>query len=336
MKIHQKLTVAICRVSAFALFAASSTMCLNAQQNANGQQNVMVAELNQPALFSLPALASSSSTEAAAVASAPLNLTDDGIAYSSSVGASELTAAENFTGAASMQPPPRRRYGRPRYTDSSHNADGSNKWTFEAGGGLTIPTGNSHKYLTPSYAFQVGAGRNFNKNLGLLLQFDYDHFGFQGSTIAQQNFFYGTNGQGLDGSTHVWSFTLDPIYNINSPSETVGAYVIGGVGFYHKVANFTIPGEECDYYYGICYTANEPFDDYSSNAVGVNGGFGLTYKFSRFADERFFMEARYVFMDNSPRAGITMANYQTYAGYNYFPQNSHRTTYIPIKFGVRF
>jgi hypothetical protein len=50
------------------------------------------------------------------------------------------------------------------------------------------------------------------------------------------------------------------------------------------------------------------------------------------------MEARYVFMANQARTGYTAANVATtsYDGYDAYPANSHRTTYVPIKFGIRF
>ena len=79
-------------------------------------------------------------------------------------------------------------------------------------------------------------------------------------------------------------------------------------------------------------------DHYTSNAPGFNAGFGLTYKFSRFSNERFYGEVRYVFMDNSYRPGVTVNPNvaSTYLDTNDFPANSNRTTYFPIKFGIRF
>jgi hypothetical protein len=253
------------------------------------------------------------------------------------------------------QPPPRRRYGRPRYNDSSHNPDGSSKYGFLAGVGLTLPTGNTYHYLNTDYAFQVGGGRNFNKNFAINLQFDYDHFGFNGPTLVNQQNLYNyyctaaeaaagncTQISNLDGKSHVWSFTLDPTYTFYT-REGLGAYIVGGVGFYHKTANFTVPtvGVYYDPYYGpIEYAANETIDKYTSNAPGFDGGFGLTYKPSRFSSQRLYVEARYVFMDNSQRSGVTIgssaATLDAYNGNNFFPANSNRTTYIPIKAGIRF
>ena len=297
----------------------------------------------------------------AAVTTTPLDLAAaPGVAYSSSSSSSlnavDPEAAEKLDlSLAATQPPPRRRYGRPRYNDSRHNPDGSDKYAFVVGGGISIPTGDTHKTLTPSYAFQVGAGRNFNKNFALMAQFDYDNFGFQAQTLFDQQSLYNyycTAGQaannqctqiaGLDGTTHVWSFTLNPVYTFYN-TEGLGAYVVGGVGFYHKVANFTVPatGVGYDPYYGYYqYSANQTIDKYTSNAPGYNGGLGLTYKPSRFASQRIFVEARYVYVANSARQGISVnssANtLNTYQGNNFFPANSVKTTYPVIKAGIRF
>ena len=241
----------------------------------------------------------------------------------------------------------RRRYGAPRYRGSNTTADGTPKYTFIAGAGFEQTIGNTWKYFTPSYSFQVGGGRNFDRHLGLLLQFDYDHLGLSKSTLQNQSFLYfndsNPSDNGLDGSAHVWSFSLNPVYTIAGGGNAggFGAYMVAGVGFYHKVTTFTVPQEEeyCDPYYGCeNFEVNGTFDHYSSNAPGFNGGFGVTYKFSRFSNERFYAEARYVFVDNSQRQGVTINNYATQpaTATNIFPANSNRTTYIPIKFGIRF
>jgi hypothetical protein len=252
-----------------------------------------------------------------------------------------------------MQPPPRRYGRRPVYSDSSHNADGSNKYTFFGGAGFTIPTGGTHAYLSPNYAFQVGAGRNFNKKVAAVVQFDWANFGYSDAAKTYLTNEYGnlcgTNCTGtaiteVAGHTHDWSFTVGPQYYV-AQGEKTGVYVAGGVGFYHKVANITTPGvgEYCDPFYGcIEYQADETIDKYTSNSFGVNGGVGFTYTPSRFGNERFYVEARYVFTDNQPKPfydGVNppTTNPTTNPNYfNAFPQNSARTTFIPIIAGIRF
>ena len=266
-----------------------------------------------------------------------------GVNYSSSSSSVDepvdAASAEHFLGADATQPPPRRRYGAPRYNDSSHNSDGSNKYAFVIGVGATVPIGNTYHYDTGSYGFQVSVGRNFNKKFGVVAQFDFDHFGLEKLTLHNQSDlpqYFGEDGQGLDGNAHVWSFSLNPTYNFIS-GDTFGAYAVVGAGFYHKVTNFTYPQNEClDEFCQFEETVNANIDHYTSNAPGFNGGLGLTYKFSRFASERFFLEARYVFVDNSQKTGVTLANENTYSGNNLYPANSNRTTYIPIKVGIRF
>lgn len=329
------------RRSTLALLACCPGLALHAQQTSRpGTPSVLPT-------FSSPSFLAASSI-------APLDLAASaGVTYSSSDASSSAnTAAPDFLANAteatgSIQPPPRRRSGRPRYSDNTHNADGSNKYAFILGGGGTIPVGNTHRYLNTSYDLQVGGGRNFNKTYALLAQFDYHNFGFQGSTLTNQQNLYNFNlppGQtainGLDGSSHVWSITLDPIVNLHS-SDAVGIYAVGGVGFYHKTANFTVPavGTYCDPYYGCYqYQANQSIDKYISNAVGFNGGLGLTYRLSRFAGERLYAEARYVYMANSQRQGYTLANITTanFNTNNFYPANSNRTTFIPVTVGIRF
>lgn len=236
----------------------------------------------------------------------------------------------------------RQRYGRPRYRGGNTNADGSPKYDFYVGGGFGMPIGTQSNYLSTAWGFHGGGGRMFNRLVGVNLEFSYDHFGLTGATVNQQSeFYFGDTAAdtGLAANSHVWSFSLQPVVNIRS-GEGLGAYVTGGVGFYHKVANFTIPEQEeyCDPYFGICepIEVEGVIDHYTSNAPGFDGGFGVTYKFSRFASERLYAEVRYVYVDNSYKPGLTVANAGTYAGNNLFPQNSQHTSYIPVKFGLRF
>jgi hypothetical protein len=328
------------RLSALAVFAGASTIALHAQQVAPQDAQPaaqLVAEAQKPPVDLATTIAGLSYSSSSSDVSTPVD----------PIAAARLNLAE---GAGSgLQPPPRRRYGRPRYNDSSHNPDGSNKFAFMLGAGLTAALGNTYHYLNTNYAFQVGAGRNFNKNFSVMAQFDYDRFGFNGRTIFNEaslyNYYCSLGGQpgcaaGLDGSSHVWSFTLNPTYNFDI-TPTVGAYVVAGVGFYHKVANFTTPQAVClDIFCEFQGQENETFDHYTSNAPGFNGGFGLTYKSSRFSTERLYAEARYVFVDNSQRQGVTVADSTTvlnaYNGTNLYPANSNRTTYTAYKLGVRF
>jgi Outer membrane protein beta-barrel domain len=314
------------RTAAVTFLAAAGTLGLHAQQSAG-------------TAASLPALDLKTSLIAPLNLSTPLSTPDD-LIYSSSVGSIETANAETFSLSSADQPPPRRRYSRPNYHDSRTNPDGSPKYSFYGGGGFGIPTGGTHSYLSPGWGLQIGGGRNFNKHFAANVEFDYDHFGFQTATLNNQLAIY--NGPYFDydlpqigGTSHVWSFNLEPRYTFFD-TDTTGAYVIVGVGFYHKTANFTTPIviQEDTFYGPIAYQANQTIDKYTSNAPGFNVGFGMTYKFSRFASQRLYGEVRYVYVDNQPRAfDYGDVNFNSV---NVFPQNSAKTTYIPVKFGIRF
>ncbi len=316
--------------------------------------------------FTIAALAGSAFTvaDAQTALSAPAALfsssvTSDANDAASTAAQTNLASLEkgiNLPGVHAQYGNGRRRYGAPRYRGGNTNADGSEKYTVYAGGGFASPVGTPFNYATTSWGAQVGAGRNFNKRFGVNVEFDYDHFGMTTDTLNNQQNLYNYNiaiynaGQplanqvspisGLGGNNHVWSLSLDPTFTFHQ-SETFGAYVIGGAGFYHKVANFTLPqsGVYVDPYgFAYSYTSNQVIDHYTSNAPGFNGGVGFTYKFSRFANERLYGEVRYVYVVNSARPGVTIATASptnaTLA--NDFPQNSNHTSYLPVKFGIRF
>lgn len=339
MHMNHPIVMKAGRMAAVTLFAAAAGLGLHAQQDASTPKTQPVSDLRAQLLEPMNPFASVLASSGSSSSSSS----------SSSADAAETTPADTFTMSTSMQPPPRRRYGSPRYTDSMHNPDGSNKYTFDVGGGFTLPTGGTHSYYSTSYDIQAGVGRNFNKNFGVMIDFNWANFGMQSNLLNYQLALYNSLGaydqngdplSSLGGSGHVWSFALDPIYNFYGGDRT-GAYVTGGVGFYHKTSTFTIPaiGTYCDYYYGCYeYQANQPIDAYVSNAVGVNAGIGFTYKLSQFSGERLFAEARYIYTANQRRPyfdGYTGTSLSpTY--FNAFPQNSAPTTFIPITFGIRF
>jgi hypothetical protein len=341
-----------CRAAVFSFLVAGTSSLLHAQQSTSVQPMAktpfLLAAATSPA-GSASAYSSSSDSSSSSV--------DAASSPDASADRFDLSSAA-FGGS---QPPPRRRYGRPNYSGGNSNADGSNKFAFMAGGGAGVAVGNTHRYNTEGYAFQVGAGRNWSKSFGVLAQFDYDHFGLQGATIANQGYIYNfctaadaadpaiqppctegpaTSGNAtpIDGNNHVWSFTLNPTFTL-ATEGSLGAYAVVGGGYYHKVTNFTTPTvQEVCYYYCSEAEVNANFDHYTSNAGGVNGGFGLTYKFSHFSNERFYLEARYVVIFDSQRYGVTTANVanSSLTATDLYPANSNRTTYIPVTVGLRF
>lgn len=240
---------------------------------------------------------------------------------------------DSLAGDAGQPGPGRRRsYGRSRYQDRWHNADGSSKIAIVAGAGLTLPVGDTSTFYTPSYTITGGAGWNFSKMFGILGELHYDHMNLSSTSLAYQYANYVTYAgatandlAGLDGNAHVFALTVNPIVNFSGADRgsRLGAYITGGPGFYHKATNFTLPTQINTYYYS--YITPQTFDTYSANGFGLNGGGGLTYKMGEFSSTRLFVEARYNWVKIGSNNNA-----------DFFPYNRRDTRYIPITFGIRF
>ena len=227
----------------------------------------------------------------------------------------------------SPTPSPTPQYGQ----TSSRYPSYQNRWSkiaIEAGGGFTAPVGNDVSggdqfglsgYNTWGYNLTFGAGWNFNKWLGALVEYQFNRNKIPGDTLAA----VGAPG----GNINTWSFTIDPIIYLPPITSKVGAYVTGGGGFYRKVTNYTSPTEACyfDPFFGlICGSQNETIYHFSSNQGGLNIGAGLYWKaFGPDSHAKLYAEARYVWVD-SPSATIS----QPFAG--------GTEGLIPVTFGIRF
>jgi hypothetical protein len=218
--------------------------------------------------------------------------------------------------------------------------------TVYVGGGATVPLANTAKYLTPNFSIQAGVGPRFGQHFEVPAEFDWDEFGFTQGALDNQIGIYdslfsdGSLKYLLDGNSHIWSFSVQPTFTFYSRGAW-GAYVKAGVGYYHKVANFTLPSEgfSCYYYCGL-YESNYNIDHYTSNAPGYDAGFGLTWRLAPDSRARLYAEGRYVFIDNAQRSGITNTPGSiasvTNSTTNFYPANSNRTEYIPLTVGIRF
>ncbi len=179
----------------------------------------------------------------------------------------------------------------------------------EGGGGFTAPLGNSTSELTYGWNFRGGLGWNFSKKIAVLGEYEFDRTGIP-TTILNE---VGEPG----GNVHMWSLTLDPVWNYKT-SGRWGGYVTGGGGFYRRLTSFTEPveaqGVYCSYFYcyPYYYTTNAVVSHYSSNQGGLNIGTGFT--FGAWEHAKFYTEARYEWLDTPGRT----------------------TQIIPVTFGLRW
>jgi hypothetical protein len=245
---------------------------------------------------------------------------DTGHAYSSSTDWKAYLDTDGLDGSAAATPAPAPKPGGQYGSNNRSPGYGSNTWShlaFEAGGGFTAPVGNDVRdgYDTWGYNVTAGAGWNFTKHIGALLEYQFNRNKIPGATLAA----IGAPG----GNINTWSLTIDPIIYL-PVSKTTGAYVTGGGGFYRKVTNFTAPEEEefCYYFCEVGYE-NETIGHFSSNQGGLNIGIGGYWKaFGPDSNAKLYAEARYVWVD-SPTATATTSGEGTEG-------------LIPVTFGIRF
>ena len=236
--------------------------------------------------------------------------------------------------------PPIGRHRRPRVRRAPYNPDGSLKYSFFAGGGFTSPTGQTSDSYATGFRFVGGAGRNFNRLVGLFLQFDWDGLSVRNDVLARLLPVYqqacGTVCTGsvpaeIFGSSHLWSFTLDPTYTFAGTRRT-NAYMVAGVGFFHKFTRFSAPAATSSCNGCAQSPVTQQIDSYTSNAPGFNGGIGVTRQIAR-SDARIYGEVRYTFVNNQARPANTAA---IGSGFNAFPAGTETTHMLPVTFGIRF
>ncbi len=196
----------------------------------------------------------------------------------------------------------------------------TSRWShlaLEVGGGLTSPVGTAanDNYETYGYNFTVGGGWNFNKHLGVLLEYQFNKNKIPGATLAAAGF--------PGGNINTHSLIVEPVW-YQPITHTVGVYGLAGTGFYRKVTNFTEPEEveECYYfcYYGY---SNETVSNFSSVNPGFDVGGGLYWKaFGEDSSAKLYAEVRYKWID-SPKATSTQDGEGT-------------ESLIPLTFGVRW
>ena len=153
------------------------------------------------------------------------------------------------TGAGAEGQAPTGRQRRRRPLRDPHNPDGSRKYSFFGGGGFTSPVGQSADSYATGFRFQGGAGKNFNRIVGLFLQFDWDGLSVRNDVLGRLLPVYqqacGTICTGripaeIFGSSHLWSSMLDPAYTFAGTQRT-RAYAVVGIGFFHKFTRFSAP-----------------------------------------------------------------------------------------------
>ena len=164
----------------------------------------------------------------------------------------------------------------------------SSDLAFEGGFGFDAPESGSIGW---GWNLLIGAGLHMGPRFTPMIEYQFMHTG-----LAQ----YIINEAGSQGGyTHIWSFTIDPTFDI-APKASNDFYIKGGGGFYRKLTSFTDPEPQlyCDYF-GDCglVNVNTVVAHFSSNQGGWNIGGGYYHRFGGIygtSKMKFFAEARYL------------------------------------------
>jgi hypothetical protein len=203
----------------------------------------------------------------------------------------------------------------PGWNTPWRNADGSLKDAVELGGGYNTTVGAARAYQGTGWSYRAGGGYRLNHLFAALIEYNYDYFGIPRPLVS--SYFPGDY-----GNVHLWSLTLEPTADYFS-TEHLGGYLIGGGGFYRKV-NVIRPA--CPAGGGTCsFAPGDTAAHFSNNAVGANIGAGFGWRVWDSSNAKLFIEARYVWVDNTPSSHNIV-----------FPPANQRTSYTPLTGGVRW
>jgi opacity protein-like surface antigen len=178
---------------------------------------------------------------------------------------------------------------------ASVNAQGSHRFTFNAGAGPSPLVGDISTRLDNGWNFTVGGGYNFTNKFAATLQYTYNGFGVSQRVLNEA--------QVPGGNSHMWSLTVDP--KIRMPSlGRVSPYVVGGVGYYRRTVEFTqptvAPATFFDPFFGVFFNTLVPADqvlgDIRRSGIGGSLGGGLEVKIGD-TGVNAFGEARYEYAD---------------------------------------
>jgi opacity protein-like surface antigen len=194
---------------------------------------------------------------------------------------------------------------------TSVHAQDYSKFLFNIGGGIGFPQGDLGSFVNNGGNFVIGGGINFSKHIGVDTEFMWQDLPVNSTTLAHL--------QTPGASARQYAWTFNPIVHFPL-GHHIGAYGIGGIGWYHRSGETTTPGVGviCDPYWSWWYgcsigSVSIVTGSRSANAFGENIGGGLTYRLGE-SHAKIYVEVRY--------------HHASYAKVS--------TNVLPLTFGLRF
>src|SRR5262245_52551768 len=186
-----------------------------------------------------------------------------------------------------------------------------NRFLINVGGGMGYPQGNLNSFVNSSGSFVAGGGYSFTRYFGVQTEY------FWQDLPINDRFKQLLKTPNVRAQQYAWTF--DPIVRFPLGGK-FRAYVIGGIGWYHRSGEVTVLGVAvvCDPYwcwwYGCAFgTVDIVAKSRSSNAFGKNIGVGFTY-----------------------RLGDSHIKIYTELRYHQASYNNVSTQLVPVTIGVRW
>jgi hypothetical protein len=184
------------------------------------------------------------------------------------------------------------------------------KWTANVGAGYTPLLGALNNRLDNGWNISFGGGYNFSDRFSLGGQVMYNGLGVSNGLLRELSV--------PGGNAHIWSFTAEPRLNL-APHKSVTPYIVGGIGYYRRVVEFTQPtlaaGTIFDPFFGffpVVFPADLVIGKVVRDGLGGNAGLGFQFRLAR--GVQVFTEARF----------------------HYAAGGALPTRMIPVTIGVRF
>ena len=154
-------------------------------------------------------------------------------------------------------------------------------WVYSVGGGASLLDGTTQRFVRGGGGVAaVGVARNYSQYVGFRLDFQFDNLPLKDSALRLA--------QAPGATSHVYSLTLEPIFNIPVTNQS-GGYIVVGPAFFHRSGDLdsstVLPGSICNPFFqwwGRCFNASLPLNgDFlhaSQNEFGETFGVGVTHK----------------------------------------------------------
>jgi hypothetical protein len=212
-------------------------------------------------------------------------------------------------------------WGRPLLAQGDPNFTEDSKLNSNLGAVAIVPLNPTAKYVNVGWGLLLGGGYNFTKRNGLVFEFMWDRLYPTYGVLAPIRQAAANNS--IDGHANLYTVTANYRYELRG--KKLGVYVIGGGGWFHRNASLSQSiqttttactpiwlwwGYSCT---SGSVTSTNKLQIASSDAMGVNGGVGLTLKMGE-PRYRVYFESRYY----------------------YAPSDTINTELIPITVGIRF